>query len=235
MEASSPGVGVVVPTLDEEAALPGLLDRLAGLDLTEVVVVDGGSTDATVEVARAAGARVVQGVGRGRGLQIAAGARAVRGEVVWILHADARPPSDAVTRMRAALSRSDVVAGAFLLHTVPAGGRFRLGPLLRVADLRSRWTRLPYGDQGLFVRRTALDTIGGVPEQALFEDLELSRRLRRVGRIATVPVELEVSGRRFEAHPFRALVLMHALPALYRLGVAPERLARLYPPVRASR
>ncbi|MCB9664274.1 MAG: TIGR04283 family arsenosugar biosynthesis glycosyltransferase [Alphaproteobacteria bacterium] len=227
-----PSVSVVVPTLDEARALPGLLRRLAWLPLREVIVVDGGSRDGTAGIAAAAGARVVRTGTAGRGPQLARGAAEARGEVVWFLHADARPPLDAVARIREALAGDDVVGGAFLLHTVPGGGPWSLGPLLRVADLRSRWTGLPYGDQGIFCRREALDAVGGVPAQPLFEDLELSRRLRARGRLARVPQEIEVSGRRFEARPLASFVAMHALPVLYRLGVPPARLARWYAPVR---
>jgi hypothetical protein len=107
-------------------------------------------------------------------------------------------------------------------------GRNWLGPVLRSADLRARVTRYPYGDQALFVRRTAFDQVGGFPAQPLFEDLELARRLWRVGRIRTVPACVRVSGRRFLRRPLRSLVAMHVFPTLYRLGVSPETLARLY-------
>jgi hypothetical protein len=99
---------------------------------------------------------------------------------------------------------------------------------VRVADLRSRYTRAPYGDQAIFARSDALARIGGVPAQPLMEDLELSLRLRRLGRLVTIPLEVQVSARRFVAQPVRAFVTMWAFPLLYRLGVPPERLARWY-------
>lgn len=234
MVAPSLTVAAVVPALDEAVALPALLDLLVGLDLDEVVVVDGGSRDATAALARAGRARVMP-CARGRGRQLALGARSVTADVVWFVHADARPPRGAVDAIREALADPGVVGGAFRLHTVADGGRWSLGPLLRIADLRSRWTGLPYGDQALFVRREVLERAGGVPEIDLFEDLELARRLRRHGRLRTLPLEVGVSGRRFEANPLRALVQMHTLPVLYRLGVSPATLAAWYAPVRAPR
>jgi hypothetical protein len=97
-----------------------------------------------------------------------------------------------------------------------------------LADLRSRVTGLPYGDQALFVRRRAFVAAGGFPAQPLFEDLELAKRLRRLGRIVVVPAVVRVSGRRFLQRPLRSLIAMHTFPMLYRLGVSPARLERLY-------
>ncbi len=103
-----------------------------------------------------------------------------------------------------------------------------VGPLLHLADLRSRYTGLPYGDQAVFVRAGVFDRLGGFPEQPLMEDLELSRRLRRAGKIRMVPASVRVSGRRFQSRPIYYFLLANVLPVLYRAGVPPARLARLY-------
>lgn len=221
-------VSVVIPTRDEAERLPVLLARLAAMPIHEVVVVDGGSTDATVQVARQAGARVVMSE-PGRARQLNAGAAATSGEVLWFLHADALPPTDGVASLCAALRAPGVVGGAFWLHTVADGPGLRLGPLVRIADLRSRYTRYPYGDQGLFCRRDAFDAAGGYPDQRLFEDHALSVALSRVGRLVTVPSEVRVSGRRFQRRPLYYLLFMNTAPLLVRLGVPPDALARFYP------
>jgi GT2 family glycosyltransferase len=149
--------------------------------------------------------------------------------VLLFLHTDVELPPDAARWIAEALRDPDVVAGAFRTWTVPDGARRRwLAPLLHLADLRSRHARLPYGDQAMFVRARAFRAVGGFPEQALMEDLELGRRLSRAGRIGTVPCSVRVSGRRFQARPVRSLVLMNVFPLLYRLGVPPRVLARLY-------
>jgi hypothetical protein len=127
-----------------------------------------------------------------------------------------------------ALEDPDVVAGAFRTHTIADGAPSWVTPFLPFADLRSRVTRLPYGDQAVFVRRAAFERVGGFPEQPLMEDLELALRLRRLGRIARVPAAVTVSGRRFAARPLASLVAMRTFPVLYRLGVPPRVLARLY-------
>jgi rSAM/selenodomain-associated transferase 2 len=225
----TPAFAVVIPTLDEEARIGRRLAELSAQDgVAEIVVADGGSRDRTRELARAvAGVRVVEAP-RGRGPQQNAGARATSAGVILFLHADVALPPDAGRWIASTLADPRVVAGAFRVRTVADAGRNRLGPLLRLADLRSRFTRLPYGDQAVFVRRTAFERVGGFPEQPLFEDLELARRLRRVGRIRTVPAAVRVSGRRLLARPLRSVVAMNLFPTLYRLGVSPETLARLY-------
>jgi rSAM/selenodomain-associated transferase 2 len=222
-------LAVVVPVLDEAARIGTRLTELWGLDgVREIVVVDGGSRDRTVEIARSVpGVRVIDAL-RGRGAQLNAGARATTADVLLFLHADAELPPDAMHWIAVALGDPGVVAGAFRIRTVADAGRNWLGPLLRLADLRSRVTRLPYGDQAVFVRRSAFERVGGFPEQPLFEDVELARRLWRIGRIRTVPAEVRISGRRFLQRPLRSLIAMHGFPTLYRLGVPVETLARWY-------
>lgn len=222
-------LSVVVPVLDEARRIGEHLAALRGVaGIDEIVVVDGGSRDETVAIARRVpGVRVLT-ASRGRGVQLNAGARAARGDVLLFLHADAALPPDAALLVGRALGEPGVVAGAFRLHTVVESGPRWLGPLLRLADLRSRVTRLPYGDQAMFVRRDAFERVGGFPDQPLMEDVELARRLWRVGRIRTVPGVVRVSGRRFVANPVRAVVAMRVFPLLYRLGASPARLARLY-------
>jgi hypothetical protein len=151
---------------------------------------------------------------------------------VLFLHADVQLPAGAGGLIAAALAAPDVVAGAFRVRTVADAGRNWLGPILRFSDVRSRWTRFPYGDQALFVRRAAFEAVGGFPDQPLMEDIEVSRRLWRVGRIVTVPAEVRVSARRHLRHPIRTLVTQRLFPTLYRFGVSAETLARLYGRVR---
>lgn len=224
---STPSVGVVCCALDEEARLPRLLARLAELDVARVVVVDGGSHDGTVAAAERAGATVLSGP-RGRGAQLRVGADVLDTDVLWFLHADVVPPRDALVHMRAALAQPGVVGGAFRLHTVDEGDGVPLGRLVRLADLRSRYAKIPYGDQGLFVTRDVYTRVGGMPAIPLFEDVALATAVRRVGRLVTVPAEIVASGRRFTSAPLRALVTMNVLPTLWRLGVPPDTLASLY-------
>jgi GT2 family glycosyltransferase len=162
-----------------------------------------------------------------------AGAAAATGDVLLFLHADVRLPAHVATLVQSALVQPDVVAGAFRTRTVVDDDSTSwVRHWLWLADLRSRVSRLPYGDQALFVRRRTFDEAGGFPLQPLFEDFEISRRIRRLGRIVTVPAAVNVSGRRFIARPFFYLATMNTVPLLYRLGVAPETLDRIYGTVR---
>jgi rSAM/selenodomain-associated transferase 2 len=218
-------VAAVVPTWAEAERIGALVDRLYALGCAEVVVVDGGSEDATVRCAEEAGATVLVAP-RGRGSQLDAGWRATSAPIVWFVHADAWPDEASVPAIRTALLRPATVGGAFLLHTVEDRPRF--GAWVRLADLRSRYTRYPYGDQAIFARRSALAAIGGVPPWPLFEDLGVSRALWRVGRLVTLPVPVRTSARRYTEAPLRTFALQWILPLLFRLGVSPARLAAWY-------
>ena len=227
-------ISVILPVLNEEQRLGQRLAELAALgpDMGEVLVVDGGSTDATVTRAREYPGATVLSAPRGRASQMNAGAEAARGDVLLFLHADVALPPDAPRHITTALEDSRVVAGAFKTWTVDDVGRSRLGLLLHLADLRSRYTRYPYGDQALFVRAEAFRAVGGFPQQPLMEDLELSQRLWKLGRIRTVDARVTVSGRRFLARPVFYFLAINGFPLLYKLGVSPHTLLRLYQHVR---
>jgi rSAM/selenodomain-associated transferase 2 len=226
-------ISVILPVLNEERRIHQRLTELSAMDgIGEIHVVDGGSTDATVEQARAFPSATVLSAPQGRALQMNAGAEGAQGSVLLFLHADVALPPDAPRHIATALEDPRVVAGAFKTWTVDDAGRSRLGPLLHLADLRSRYTRYPYGDQALFVRAEAFRAVGGFPAQPLMEDLELSRRLWRLGRIRTVDARVTVSGRRFLARPVFYFLAVNGLPLLYRLGVSPHTLLRFYQHVR---
>ncbi|MGE0639049.1 MAG: TIGR04283 family arsenosugar biosynthesis glycosyltransferase [Thermoanaerobaculia bacterium] len=222
-------LSVIVPVLDEAGRLGEQLDRLRGLaGIDEIVVVDGGSSDESVAIASARpGVRVLHSP-RGRARQMNRGAASASGDLLLFLHADVQPPLDAAERIRSTLTRDGVVAGAFRTRTVAESRRGWIRPLLRIADARSRYSSLPYGDQALHLRASTFRDVGGFPDQPLMEDLELSRRLRRLGRIRIDRAEVTVSGRRFLARPFYYPLAINCFPLLYALGVSPARLARLY-------
>lgn len=226
-------ISIIIPVLNEEARIHTQLDAALRLDgIHEVIVVDGGSIDRTRHIVSTATRCRLVTAARGRALQMNAGARVATGDVLLFLHADVTLPQDAATWVRNTLADPRVVGGAFRTRTTAEGGATWTARWLKLADLRSRYTRLPYGDQALFVRREAFAHVGGFPIQPLFEDLEISRRLARLGRLRTVAAQVEVSGRRFLARPFYYAAIMNVLPPLYRLGVPPAALARAYHDVR---
>ena len=229
----APRVSIVMPVLDEALRISRAIDHVLALPgRKEVIVVDGGSRDDTLELARTKFVRVIESA-RGRATQMNAGAEIAAGDVLLFLHADTTLPADALARALLVLEDPAVIAGAFRTWTIADTDDVPwFAPLLHLADLRSRYTSLPYGDQAMFVRADAFRQVGGFPDQPLMEDLELSRRLRRRGRIVTVAARVRVSGRRFVARPVFHTLISNTFPALYRLGVSPDRLARLYRNVR---
>jgi len=229
-----PRVSVIVPILDEERILPQALRRLGELrGVDEVIVVDGGSRDRGPEIAATWAGVTLLRAERGRSLQANAGARRAIGEVLLFLHVDVALPADAIAWVNWALRDAAVVAGAFRTWT-EADGETRpfWAPLLHLADMRSRYSGLPYGDQAIFVRAEVFHAVGGFPEVPLMEDLELSRRLRRAGQIVTVPASVRVSGRRFVARPIFYLFVVNLFPLLYRLGVSAATLSKVYGHIR---
>jgi rSAM/selenodomain-associated transferase 2 len=223
-------ISVIIPTLNEAEALATTLDAVARLGgPTEVLVVDGGSHDATVQLARQRGVRVLT-TPRGRGTQLHRGACAARGEVLWFLHADTLPPPDGADHIREALRRPAVVGGNFTLRFAGSTPAARF--LTWLYPHLGRFG-LCYGDSALFVRQTDYERVGGFAPLPLFEDLDLVRRLRQRGRFRRLPAEAVTSARRFAGRSFTLTFLRWSvLQLLYWIGVSPGLLARAYAPVR---
>jgi rSAM/selenodomain-associated transferase 2 len=218
-------IAVVIPTLDEARTIAGCLAHLAQFEIAEIVVCDGGSVDETrAIVADLTYVRVIS-ASRGRGSQFAAGIAATTAPIIVLLHADTILPPQADRYIRSALADPAV-----------AGGCFRLRFDSRRASLRfwawfSRFeTALTtFGDQAFFVRRSALAAAGGMVDWPLLEDVEVRRRLKRVGRFVKLQPTVVTSARRFERDGVLRGQLRNAfiLGAL-RLGVSPQRLAAIY-------
>jgi rSAM/selenodomain-associated transferase 2 len=257
--ADGPVVSVIVPALDEEAALPAtlsaLFDQRDPPDF-EIVLADGGSRDRTValfesRVAEASGraargpdraaagakqgasarGRVVRSAVRGRAAQMNAGAAVARGRILLFLHADTLLPSGGLARVVAALADPGVVGGGFALAFVETDPRLRL--VAGWATLRSRLTRTHYGDQAMFARRDAFERAGGFEDVPLFEDLRLAKALRRQGRIVTLSPAVRTSGRRLLRRGVLRTSLQFAwLKIRHAGGADPRRLAGHYRDVR---
>ncbi len=221
-------LGIVIPTLNEERALPLLLgdvSALAEATSLDIVASDGGSTDGTVARALAAGARVARGR-PGRARQLNLGARTALGDWLLFLHADSRLSDAARDALRDAVTgppRFEAAIFRFAIDLPPVGKRFiETGQALREA-----LSGLAYGDQGLLVRRRLFEAVGGYPELPLMEDVALLRTLRRRTRVARLPAALVTSGRRYREHGVVRTWLRHtALISLYLAGLSPARLAQ---------
>jgi rSAM/selenodomain-associated transferase 2 len=192
-----------------------------------VILVDGGSDDATIQVAARFPAVRLLASPRGRARQMNAGARAARGDILLFLHADTWLPEGGLGAVSAALDDTRVVGGRFDVRFDSPR------PVLRMIaffmNLRSRVSGISTGDQAIFVRREVFETMGGYPDMPLMEDIELSRRLKRRGRLAALPSRVTTSARKWEREgALRTMALMWALRFLYMVGVSPARLHRWY-------
>ncbi len=226
-----PKLSIIIPVLNEEEALSALLQdvkdcqRILPFSI-ECIVVDGGSVDKSQEVCRQFGVKVVQAP-RGRGQQLSAGAKCSRGEVLLFLHADSRlTPEHCVAAMNT-VNRNGVIAGGFELKFDDSH------PILKFAEwinrIRFRGTKIFYGDHGIFTRRDRYDAVGGIPPQALFEDIAFSRRLKKQGKVVMISPPLVTSSRRFRAGGvIRTYLKMAFLHILHWLRVPPDYLAKLY-------
>ena len=227
-------LAVVIPTLDEQSSIGGCLESVGTSENLEVIVSDGGSTDRTREIARSRGAQVVTGV-RGRGPQLNHGAEATTADRLLFLHADCRLPKGWLPAVFEAVEDPNVALACFRLRTLPskpAESSRAQRWWLRLFDLRSRGLRLPYGDQGFAVRRTVFDRCGGFPDIPLMEDVAFARACSSLGTLRRLPLEIQTSGRRIEERPLRTSLILTTFPTLFRLGIAPETLARWYGDIR---
>ena len=220
-------VSVVVPVLNEVDCLPALFLQLSKLaeQGVEVVVVDGGSTDATVQQVRQAGFFAVVG-DRGRARQMNLGAVHATGDVLLFLHADNRLPTDWLQAIQTRLGPK-TRWGRF---DVRISGRSAMLPVIATfMNWRSRWTGIATGDQAIFMTREAFKQAGGFPDQPLMEDIEMSRRLLGISRPACIASKTETSGRRWETRGvWTTIVLMWRLRWRYWRGCPPAELAKDY-------
>jgi rSAM/selenodomain-associated transferase 2 len=222
---------VIIPVLREpdriNACIAGLAPAGLGPDRAQVIVADGSPAGDTIKAIEN-----IEVVGliapTGRASQMNRAARAADGDILLFLHADSRLPAAADLAVRAALADGRTAAGAFGLAI--DSGRPGLGLIAAMATLRSRLTRIPYGDQAIFIRRDHFLALGGYADIPLMEDVELMTRLRRRGdRVAVLPQRVLTSARRWESEGAVYCTLRNwSLFTLYRLGVGPDRLAGWY-------
>jgi rSAM/selenodomain-associated transferase 2 len=220
-------LSVIVPALNEAAGITATLQRLQTLRNRghEVIVVDGASTDATVELAKPLADRVICCT-RGRAAQMHTGADAATGSVFWFLHADTLPPVDADRIILPALRVQGREWGRF---DVELGGNGLLHLVAWLMNVRSRLSGIATGDQGIFVTRNAYRQVGGFAPIPLMEDIAICRSLKRISRPVTLRNRVHTSNRRWQRHGIVATVLtMWLLRLGYFIGVKPDRLAAFY-------
>lgn len=222
-----PALSIVLPVLNEAAGIVATLEALQSLRAggVDVIVVDGGSADRSVELAAPLADRVLKAP-RGRASQMNAGAAVARGGMLLFLHADTRLPHGAERFVTQAFAGGRHW-GRF---DVQIDGKSALLPVVAaLINRRSRLTGIATGDQAIFVSREAFVASGGFPDIPLMEDIELSRRLLRSGRPACLAARVTTSGRRWETQGVgRTILRMWWLRLRYFLGADPRRLAVEY-------
>jgi rSAM/selenodomain-associated transferase 2/rSAM/selenodomain-associated transferase 1 len=219
-------ISVVIPTLNEAGNLPRTLDCLQGPWALEVIVVDGGSRDHTAQIARQRGLKVISGPSS-RGLQLRMGCRAVRGRYILMLHADTLLRPGWHLELRRLLERPGVALGAFSFMVDVMGPGYWL--IETMVALRSGLAQLPYGDQALFIKRSNLEALGGMPGLRLMEDVDLVRKARRLGRVAISRLPAVSSARRWRKKGVVRNTLLNWRSMLsYQMGASPDDLARKY-------
>jgi uncharacterized protein len=228
---TSPAISVIIPVLNEASSIQANLQSLQALVQTsaqaiEIIVVDGGSRDQTVALAKAAGARVIETI-QGRATQMNAGAKSATGKILLFLHADTRLPVGFQDLVESALALPQSIAGAFELKI--AGSEPGLRWVERGVRWRSRLLQLPYGDQAIFLKAEIFWQVGGFAELPIMEDFELVRRLQNLGQIVIVPAAVVTSGRRWQRlGTFRTTLINQMVIIAYFLGVSPRRIAHWY-------
>lgn len=222
-------LSIVIPTLNEAQNLPDTLATIwSGQETTaiEIIVVDGGSQDTSLDIAARSQAQVLK-VKPGRANQMNAGAAIAQGRVLLFLHADTQLPDQYLPLIHQALIDSNTVAGAFRLKI--DGSTWGLRGIEWGVNLRSCLFQLPYGDQALFLPRKTFDEIGGFPDLPIMEDFVLVQRLKRQGKIAIVPASVITSSRRWQKLGIVKTTLINQLMLIgYGLGISPHKLADWY-------
>lgn len=219
-------ISIIIPVLNEAAAIARTLAMLQPASNVEIMVVDGGSQDDTVAIAQSLGVQVIT-TAPGRAQQMNAGAKAATGELLLLLHGDTLLPPEFAVRIRQALNSPGLIAGAFALKIDSAVPGIRL--IERLVNWRSRHWQMPYGDQAIFLRAKTFQQIGGFKDLPIMEDFELMRQLQRKGAIAILPEPVMTSGRRWERLGVLRTTLINQLIILgYFFKVPCDRLARWY-------
>jgi len=223
---SVPAISVIIPVLNEEAHIARTIASVQCGENVEIIVVDGGSTDSTVQKAQHDNVLVIEGK-KGRAAQMNLGARYASGDILFFIHADTLVPAGYDSEIRAALHNSGITGGAFSL--LFDNRTFMMRIIEAGANLRSCYLGLPYGDQGLFMNADTFSNLGGFPDSEIMEDVIFIRKIRTKGKVTLLKSCVTTSARRYNSiGPFRTWVINQCVLAGFFLGVPVTRLAGLY-------
>jgi rSAM/selenodomain-associated transferase 2 len=219
-------ISIIIPTRNEADSIGKFLPELLAVHGVELLVVDGGSTDNTVDIAKSLGAQVLSS-SPGRAEQMNTGAEAAHGNILLFLHCDTKLAPGFVEQVGDALNQPEISAGAFQLSIDGKG--FGLRVIEWLVNFRSKILQMPYGDQGIFVTTDMFFSVGTFPRQPIMEDFELMRRLKGRGKIKILPLRATTSARRWKKLGImRTTAINQAIILGYLLGINPEKLAGWY-------
>jgi rSAM/selenodomain-associated transferase 2 len=221
-------ISVIIPTLNEEKNLGRCVKSIKAEGVPcEIIVADGGSVDDTIEVAMNCGDVKIVGTDKGRGLQLNEGAGTASGDILLFLHADTFLEKGWAGEIASAMEDPSCSGGAFTFAIAHPGRKYRL--LEYWVKLRCAVLKLPYGDQGLFIKKDIFEKIGGYKDIPLMEDVDIIERLKKTGTLKISRLKAFTRDRRWAKKGWVRVSLMnHMIMMLYRIGVDPRTLARLY-------
>lgn len=223
-------ISIIVPVLNEEKSIEKLLLQLSTLKgQKEIIVVDGGSLDKTVDIASKF-AKVIHSE-KGRAKQMNQGAKASSGDILWFVHSDSKLDNSSLGCIEEAIQKG-CIGGGFSLYFYDYDTLF-IKFVAKTSNFRAKFLRLIFGDQGIFIKKDIFFNLGGYPDIEIMEDWQLSRELYKVGRVTVLQTPIGASARRFKSGgQLKTLLLMHKIKILYVLGISPARLKDIYREVR---
>lgn len=224
---TKPAISIIIPVFNEAAIIKETLLQIQQNSQVEIIVVDGGSQDETVTLAKQTGVKVIESPGVGRASQMNAGAAIAKADILLFLHADTQLPANYISIVQKILSIPQTIAGAFELAIDGQDKSLRIVEIL--VKMRSRFLSLPYGDQALFLTKQVFKDIGGFADLPIMEDFELVQRLKRQGKIIIASVAVVTSNRRWQKLGVWQTTIINQLVILgYYLGIPPVKLRNFY-------